>query len=120
MRWWLAIVAVCLAAEAVGCSSSSSSLVSVPLAVPALSTPQAKDTTYVGLLAHVIPGHNPQIGWRLRNMNAPGNLPIDVRKVAAAAQTLNGKWVLATAHSGQNSAGQLVLVADSLTAYNPQ
>jgi hypothetical protein len=119
MKMWLAIGAAWAVGLAVGCSSSSTSSI-IPTVIPASATAQTTDTKYVGILAHIIPGQNPAIGWRLRNMNMPGNLPIDVTKVSAAARTLAGKWVLAKAHSKQTSTGQMVLVADSLSAYTPQ
>jgi hypothetical protein len=111
MRKWLAIGAVCL----LGCSSSSSTS-SVPTAVPALATPE---TNYVGILVHVTPSITNTLGWRLRNMNAPGNLPIDVSKVEPTAQALSGQWVKVAAHSVQEPNGRMVLYADSISSYTP-
>src|SRR5580658_9834507 len=108
MRYWLAAIALGLA----GCSSSGSSsvLTAVPLAAPAVATPKVENT-YTGILVDAIPGPNPAQGWRIRNLNMPGNLPIDVSNVLTTAKTLNGKWVRVTAHSVSGPTGP-VLLAD--------
>ena|ERR1700722_8663340 len=114
MKSWLAITALCLA----GCTNSSSSPVAVPQAVPALATPQASETTYIGFLAHIAPSLSTSVGWRLRNVNLPGSVPIDVTNVASEAKTLVNRRVVVQAHSAQESNGQMVLMADSMTAFS--
>ena len=114
MRYWLAAIAVCLA----GCSSSgSSSVTAIPLAVPAVSTGKPVENTYTGILIDAIAA-SPN-GWRLRNLNMPGNLPIDVSKVLATAKSLNGQMVVVRAHSITSTGGQTILEADSIEPYVP-
>ena len=121
---WVALIGLWLVevAAIAGCSSSSSSSsnpIGVPLAVPAVGTPAAAKTTYQGKLVHARPGGGPTVGWRLQNYNAVGSVPVDITKVAADAKKLSGQMVLMKAHSAQEPGGRMVLVADTLSAYQP-
>jgi hypothetical protein len=108
-----------------GCSSSSSNSSSpslVPMAVPpveaaAVGSPAPVDTTYQGILVHPQPGLGPTMGWRIRNENIPGSVPVDVTKVQAVARTLVNKMVLLKGHSVSEAGGRTVIAADSVTEY---
>lgn len=89
----------------------------MPLAVPAVSK-AAVENTYVGVLVNVI-NNNATEGWRIRNVNRVGNLPVDVSNLLATAKSLNGRFVTVKAHSITGPNGQPILLADAIQPYNP-
>jgi|GEM_PF-6979230 len=86
------------------------------MTVPGVGSDAAAETTYAGVLVHNNIGAGPTMGWRIHNQNVPGSVPVDVSKVNAAANNLNGQMVIIKAHSVREPGGRTVLQADSLVA----
>ena len=114
-----AFLAAASVAAMAGCGSSSVAHVIPPIA-PLVSSTPSSEATFAGILTKVKLGPTHPTKWQIRNPTQAVGLPVDVSKVASAAQTLAGQRVLISGKwiAGPNNA--TVLSADQITPWTDQ